>query len=120
MDSVLSLLTVVLGLVVIAWLCGPADRRGRPARDQPGGATDTYTPRIDSRREWDDEWTNCADGSDVGSCRPRCRLAGRDFHGPTRVGLIVDMGLVRPMQRSVLDAPSRQGARRAESGRPRD
>jgi len=51
---------------------------------------------------------------------PRCRLAGRDFHGPTRVGLIVDMGLVRPMQRSVLDAPSRQGARRAESGRPRD
>jgi len=34
MDSVLSFLAVVVGLLVIAWLFGPDAQRGRPARQE--------------------------------------------------------------------------------------
>ena len=39
MDSLLSALTVALGLLVIAWLCGPVDPRGRAANSARGHAT---------------------------------------------------------------------------------
>lgn len=30
MDGLLSILAVVVGLLIIAWVCGPAQRPGRP------------------------------------------------------------------------------------------
>ncbi len=43
MDSLLSALTVALGLLVIAWLCGPVDRRGRAANSAGGLGTMSQT-----------------------------------------------------------------------------
>jgi hypothetical protein len=38
-DGVLSALVVVVGLLIIAWLCGPADHRGQAAGGERGQAT---------------------------------------------------------------------------------
>jgi hypothetical protein len=34
MDGVLSILAVVVGLLIIAWVCGPAQRPGRPGLEE--------------------------------------------------------------------------------------
>jgi hypothetical protein len=36
MDSVLSILAVAVGLLVMGWLCGPAEQRGRPEAGREG------------------------------------------------------------------------------------
>jgi len=38
-DGVLSALVVVVGLLIIEWICVPADHRGRAAGEERGQAT---------------------------------------------------------------------------------
>jgi hypothetical protein len=47
-DGVLRILVIALGLLVIWWLCGPADQRARLAR-QDGREAGESQPRVDGQ-----------------------------------------------------------------------
>ena len=47
-DGLLRILVIALGLLVIWWLCGPADQRARLAR-QDGREAGESQPRVDGQ-----------------------------------------------------------------------